>query len=163
MAVKTLVVVGAGQMGAGIAQVAAQSGLAVVLVDVGADLLQKGLAGIRAQIDRAVSKGKIRADEAEAALGRLRGASSAQEARDADFAVEAVTENEGVKKKVFQDLAKALKPDAILATNTLRFPSRGSPPASSGRTRRRHALHEPRAGDATRRDHPRRADEQRDL
>src|SRR4051794_3670160 len=122
MEVKTLVVVGAGQMGAGIAQVAAQSGLSVVLVDVGADVLQKGLAGIRAQIDRAVSKGKIRADEAEAALGRLRGASSAQDARDADFAVEAVTENEAVKKKVFQDLAKALKPDAILATNTSSIP-----------------------------------------
>src|SRR3954471_23701138 len=100
MEVKTLAVVGAGQMGAGIAQVAAQSGLSVVLVDVGAELLQKGLAGIRAQLDRASSKGKIRADEAEAALVRLRGASSAQEASHAQFAVEAVTENEAVKKKV---------------------------------------------------------------
>ncbi|MFL5247155.1 MAG: 3-hydroxybutyryl-CoA dehydrogenase [Myxococcales bacterium] len=122
MEVKTLAVVGAGQMGAGIAQVAAQSGLSVVLVDVGAEFLQKGLAGIRAQLDRALSKGKIRADEAEAALGRVRGASSAQEASHAQFAVEAVTENEAVKKKVFQDLAKALGPDAILATNTSSIP-----------------------------------------
>ena len=118
----TLVVVGAGQMGAGIAQVAIQSGLPVVLVDVGTELLQRGLAGIRGQIDRAVSKGKMGAEDAEAALGRLRGAASAQEARDADFAVEAVTENEAVKKKVFQDLARALKPDAILATNTSSIP-----------------------------------------
>jgi 3-hydroxybutyryl-CoA dehydrogenase len=122
MEVKTLVVVGAGQMGAGIAQVAAQSGLSVMLADVGADVLQKGLAGIRAQIDRAVSKGKMRADEAQAALGRLRGASSVEEAAGAEFAVEAVTENEAVKKKLFQDLAKALGPDAILATNTSSIP-----------------------------------------
>jgi 3-hydroxybutyryl-CoA dehydrogenase len=120
--VKTLIVVGAGQMGAGIAQVAAQSGLSVVLVDVGAELLQKGLSGIRAQIDRAVSKGKMRAEDAETALGRLKGASSAQDARDADFAIEAVTENEAVKKKVFQDLSRALKPEAILATNTSSIP-----------------------------------------
>jgi 3-hydroxybutyryl-CoA dehydrogenase len=120
--VKTLVVVGAGQMGAGIAQVAAQSGLSVVLVDVAAEFLQKGLAGIRSQMDRAVGKGKMRAEDAEAALGRLKGAASAQEARDADFAIEAVTENEPVKKKVFQDLARALKPEAILATNTSSIP-----------------------------------------
>jgi 3-hydroxybutyryl-CoA dehydrogenase len=122
MEVKTLIVVGAGQMGAGIAQVAVQSGLSVLLVDVGAELLQKGLAGIRAQIDRAVSKGKMRAEDAETALGRLKGASSAQDAPDADFAVEAVTENEAVKKKVFQDLSRALKPEAILATNTSSIP-----------------------------------------
>src|SRR3954464_9363144 len=122
MEVRTVVVVGAGQMGAGIAQVAAQSGLSVVLVDVGAELLQKGLAGIRAQIDRAVSKGKMGAEDAEAALGRLKGASSAQEARDADFAIEAVTENEAVKKKVFQDLARLLGPEAILASNTSSIP-----------------------------------------
>src|SRR4051794_41948524 len=106
MEVKTLAVVGAGQMGAGIAQVAAQSGLSVVLVDVGAEFLQKGLAGIRAQLDRALSKGKIRADEAEAALGRLRGASSAEEASHAQFAVEAVTEKEAGEKKGFPGLGE---------------------------------------------------------
>jgi 3-hydroxybutyryl-CoA dehydrogenase len=120
--VKTLVVVGAGQMGAGIAQVAAQSGLSVVLVDVNPELVQKGLAGIRAQLDRAVSKGKLKAEEAQAALARLQGASAAQDASRAEFAVEAVTENESVKKKVFQDLARALRPDAVLATNTSSIP-----------------------------------------
>src|SRR4051794_41953498 len=122
MEVKTLAVVGAGQMGAGIAQVAAQSGLSVVLVDVGAEFLQKGLAGIRAQLDRALSKGKIRADEAEAALGRLRGASSAEEASHAQFAVEAATENEAGKKKGLQGLAKALWPPATPAPKTSSFP-----------------------------------------
>ena len=122
MEVKTLAVVGAGQMGAGIAQVAAQSGISVVLIDVNAELVEKGIAGIRAQLDRAVSKGKFKAEDAKGTLSRLKPASSAQEATQADFAVEAVTENEGVKKKVFQDLARALRPEAILATNTSSIP-----------------------------------------
>jgi len=120
--VKTLAVVGAGQMGAGIAQVAAQSGVAVVLLDVNPELVQKGLAGIRAQLERAVGKGKLKAEEAQAAAARIKGASAAQDASQADLAVEAVTENESVKKKVFQDLSRALRPDAILATNTSSIP-----------------------------------------
>ena len=122
MDVKTLAVVGAGQMGAGIAQVAAQSGLSVVLLDVNPDLVQKGLAGIRAQLERAVSKGKLKAEESRATLARVKGASAAQDASQAEFAVEAVTENESVKKKVFQDLARSLRPEAILATNTSSIP-----------------------------------------
>jgi len=86
------------------------------------ELVQKGLAGIRAQLDRAVGKGKLKADEAQATVARIRGASSAQEASQAELAVEAVTENEAVKKKVFQDLARALRPEAILATNTSSIP-----------------------------------------
>jgi len=122
MEVKTLAVVGAGQMGAGIAQVAAQSGISVVLIDVNADLVEKGIAGIRAQLDRAVSKGKLKAEDAKATAARIRGASSAQQGAEAEFAVEAVTENEAVKKKVFQDLARSLEPEAILATNTSSIP-----------------------------------------
>lgn len=122
MDVKTIAVVGAGQMGAGIAQVAAQGGLDVVLIDVDPAYVQKGLAGIRAQLDKAVSKGKLKADDAQAAAARLKAGSSAQDASHADFAVEAVTESEAVKRKVFQDLARALRPDAILATNTSSIP-----------------------------------------
>ena len=118
MDVKTLAVVGAGQMGAGIAQVAAQSGLAVVLIDVSPDYAQKGLAGIRAQLDKAVSKGKLKAEDAHAVAQRLKAGAGAQDGAGAQFAIEAVTENESVKKKVFADLARALPPDAILATNT---------------------------------------------
>ena len=121
MDVKTLAVVGAGQMGAGIAQVAAQSGISVVLIDVSRDYVDKGLAGIRAQLDKAVGKGKLKPEDAQAALSRLRGGGY-DEARSAQFAVEAVTENEGVKKKVFADLAQALPADAILATNTSSIP-----------------------------------------
>jgi 3-hydroxybutyryl-CoA dehydrogenase len=119
--VETLAVVGAGQMGAGIAQVAAQSGLPVILIDVQPDLVQKGIAGIRAQLDRAVSKGKLKAEEAQATSGRIR-AGTPDDARSAQFAVEAVTENEAVKKKVFEGLARAMPKGAILATNTSSIP-----------------------------------------
>jgi 3-hydroxybutyryl-CoA dehydrogenase len=120
--VKSLAVIGAGQMGAGIAQVAAQSGVEVVLIDVEPLLVQKGLDGIRAQLDKAVAKGKLEAGAAQAALGRLRKGGSAQDAAACDFAIEAATENEAVKKRIFADLAKAMRPDAILASNTSSIP-----------------------------------------
>ena len=82
MDVKTLAVVGAGQMGAGIAQVAAQSGIEVILIDVGPDLVQKGLAGVRSQLDKAVGKGKLKAGDAQAAIARLI-ACTAEDARGA--------------------------------------------------------------------------------
>ncbi|HXN82982.1 MAG TPA: 3-hydroxyacyl-CoA dehydrogenase NAD-binding domain-containing protein, partial [Myxococcales bacterium] len=84
--VKTLAVVGAGQMGAGIAQAGAQSGLHVLLIDVSPELVEKGLAGIRAQLDKAVGKGKLKAEDAQAALARLR-SGVPDDARSAQFAV----------------------------------------------------------------------------
>jgi len=119
--VTKLAVVGAGQMGAGIAQVAAQAGLSVVLIDVQEAFVQKGLQGIKAQLDKAVQKGKLKDEDAKAALGRLRGGAP-QDAKDAQFAVEAVTENESVKRKVFESLAAALPETAVLATNTSSIP-----------------------------------------
>jgi 3-hydroxybutyryl-CoA dehydrogenase len=119
--VKTLAVVGAGQMGAGIAQAGAQSGLQVTLIDVSPELVQKGLAGIRAQLDKAVGKGKLKGEDAQAALARLK-AGVPDDARSAQFAVEAVTENEEVKKKVFSSLARVMPQGAILATNTSSIP-----------------------------------------
>ena len=121
MDVKTLAVVGAGQMGAGIAQVAAQNGIDVVLIDVAPDLVQKGLAGIRGQLDKAVGKGKLKGEEAQATISRLK-AGTLEDARAAQYAVEAVTENEEVKKKVFAGLARAMPQDAVLATNTSSIP-----------------------------------------
>ena len=121
MDVKTLAVVGAGQMGAGIAQVAAQSGIDVILIDVAPDLVQKGLAGIRGQLDKAVGKGKLKGEEAQATISRLK-AGALEDARAAQYAVEAVTENEEVKKKVFAGLARAMPRDAVLATNTSSIP-----------------------------------------
>ena len=121
MDVKTLAVVGAGQMGAGIAQVAAQSGLDVILIDVNPELVQKGLAGIRGQLDKAVGKGKLKAEEAQATLARLK-AGTTEDARAAQYAVEAVTENEEVKKKVFASLARTMPQNAVLASNTSSIP-----------------------------------------
>ncbi len=122
MDVKKLAVVGAGQMGAGIAQVAAQSGIEVVLIDMDQALVGKALAGIRAQLDKAVGKGKLTAEAAQAALGRLQPGASAADARDSDLVVEAITENEAVKKKLFQDLSAQVRPEAILASNTSSIP-----------------------------------------
>jgi len=119
--VKVLAVVGAGQMVAGIAQVAAQNGLEVLLIDVNPECVQKGLAGVRAQLDKAVGKGKLKAEEAQATVSRLK-AGTPEDARRAQFAVEAVTENEEVKKKVFRSLAEAMPKDAVLATNTSSIP-----------------------------------------
>jgi 3-hydroxybutyryl-CoA dehydrogenase len=119
--VRTMAVVGAGQMGSGIAQVAAQSGLEVLLIDVKPELVQKGLSGIKAQMEKAVGKGKLKPEEAQSTLAHLH-PGSIESAGAAQFAVEAVTENEEVKKKVFQGLAKAMPQDAILATNTSSIP-----------------------------------------
>jgi len=119
--VQTLAVVGAGQMGAGIAQAGAQSGLQVILIDVSPELVQKGLAGIRTQLDKAVGKGKLKAEDAQAALARLK-PGALDDARSAQFAVEAVTENEEVKKKVFSGLARVMPQDAVLASNTSSIP-----------------------------------------
>ena len=121
MDVRTMAVVGAGQMGAGIAQVAAQSGLEVLLIDLNPDLAERGLAGIRSQLEKAVGEGKLKAEEAQSTLARLR-LCPLEDARFAQFAVEAVTENEDVKKRVFEGLAKAMPQDAILATNTSSIP-----------------------------------------
>jgi 3-hydroxybutyryl-CoA dehydrogenase len=119
--VQTLAVVGAGQMGAGIAQAGAQSGLQVILIDVSPELVQKGLAGIRTQLDKVVGKGKLKAEDAQAVLARLK-PGALDDARSAQFAVEAVTENEEVKKKVFSGLARVMPQDAVLASNTSSIP-----------------------------------------
>jgi 3-hydroxybutyryl-CoA dehydrogenase len=120
--VKTLAVVGAGQMGAGIAQVAAQSGVNVFLVDLDQALVQNAVKGIGIQLQKAIAKGKMTTLDAAEVLARLRSTGSVADAAHADFAIEAVTENELVKKKVFTDLARALPPNAVLATNTSSIP-----------------------------------------
>jgi 3-hydroxybutyryl-CoA dehydrogenase len=120
--VKKLAVVGAGQMGAGIAQVAAQSGVEVVLIDVDQKLVESALAGIRAQLEKASAKGKLTLDAAQATVERIRPGGAPADAQECDFAVEAVTEYEAVKKKVFHDLSNWMRPDAIIASNTSSIP-----------------------------------------
>jgi 3-hydroxybutyryl-CoA dehydrogenase len=118
MDVRKIGVIGAGQMGGGIAQVAAQSGIDVVLVDMQRDWAEKGKQKIGAALDKLVQKGKLSADERVAALARIDVADQYAAFEPCDVVVEAATENQDLKKKIFADLDKAVKPGAILASNT---------------------------------------------
>jgi len=118
MEVKTFGVVGAGQMGNGIAQVAAQSGLTVIMCDVSRALLDKGKAAIAANLDRAVKKGKLTEAEKAEALDRVRLTEDLKPMALCQFVVEAVTEREDLKKRIFAELDATCKAGVILATNT---------------------------------------------
>ncbi|MBP7676718.1 MAG: 3-hydroxybutyryl-CoA dehydrogenase [Thermoanaerobaculia bacterium] len=118
MAIERVGVIGAGQMGAGIAHVAALAGKAVVLTDVDAAAAAKGLAVVRKNLGRQVEKGKVAAEAAEAALARIAVASGLDALADADLVVEAIVENEEVKRGLFTRLDAFLAPGAILASNT---------------------------------------------
>ena len=118
MAIARVGVIGAGQMGAGIAHVAALSGREVVLADVSVALAEKGVAGIRKNLARQVEKGKVAAEAAEAALARITPAGDVAPFADADLVVEAIVEDEAVKRDLFARLDALAKPGAILASNT---------------------------------------------
>ncbi len=122
MATEHIVVVGAGQMGAGIAQVALQAGLRVTLVDVSKEGLAKGADRIRAGLAKLVEKKKLDEAARKAAEANLATATSATEAKDVDLAVEAVTENEELKRRIFQELDGVVKAGGVLATNTSSIP-----------------------------------------
>jgi 3-hydroxybutyryl-CoA dehydrogenase len=111
-------VVGAGQMGNGISHVVALSGYQVALFDVKKDAIDKAVDTIRRNMARQVSRGLIKDAEMEAALKRITLAHSADELGDCDLVIEAATEDEAVKRKIFQDICPKLKPSAILASNT---------------------------------------------
>jgi 3-hydroxybutyryl-CoA dehydrogenase len=111
-------VVGAGQMGNGIAHVAALTGLSVVLSDVSQQLVDKGLATIRKNLDRQVSKGTVTAAAKDEALARITPAVGLSALADRQIVVEAVVESLDVKVAVFGELDKLLAPEAILASNT---------------------------------------------
>ncbi len=118
MEVKTFGVVGAGQMGNGIAQVAAQAGLNVIMRDIKDEFVERGLNTIKKNLERAVSKGKITEDDKNAILGRIKGTTDMNDFKDADFVVEAIIENFDLKKQVFQELDEITRDDVILASNT---------------------------------------------
>jgi len=122
MEVKVFGVIGAGQMGNGIAQVAAASGLTVIMNDVKQEFVDKGLKTIGGILARNVEKGKMTAPEKDALLGRIKGSVSLQDMAAADFVVEAATEKQDIKFKIFRDLDQICKPGAILATNTSSIP-----------------------------------------
>ena len=122
MANEHVLVVGAGQMGAGIAQVALTSGLRVTLVDVAKDAVDKGAGRIRSGLGKLREKGKLDEGAERAALGRLTTSTAAREAKDVDLAIEAATENEELKRRIFQDLDAVVRPGGVLATNTSSIP-----------------------------------------
>ena len=116
MTIEKVQVIGAGQMGSGIAQVAAQAGLAVHLADVEQEMVEQGLETIKKNLSRSVEKERISQEEMDEALARIE--SGTEYASDADLAIEAVPETIEVKAEVFRALDEQLKDDAILATNT---------------------------------------------
>ena len=122
MNIKTIGVIGAGQMGGGIAQVAAMNGFNVIMNDVKTEFADRGLATITKNLNRNVDKGGMTADEKEAVLGRIKTCVALKDMETADFVVEAAIENELLKFKIFQDLDEICAPDVILATNTSSIP-----------------------------------------
>ncbi len=114
----TVGVVGLGTMGAGIVEVFARNGVNVVAVEVDESAVEKGRGTLTGSVERAVAKGKLSDEEKEALLGRVRFATALAELADADLIVEAVPEHLDLKQKIFADLDKVAKPEAILATNT---------------------------------------------
>jgi len=116
--IKKLGVVGAGQMGRGIAQVAAQAGVDVLLSDASKELAEKGKATIVSSLAKLVEKGKMKGEDRDAIAARLHPVDGIAALGAADFIVEAATENFELKRKLFVELDKAARPGVILATNT---------------------------------------------
>jgi 3-hydroxybutyryl-CoA dehydrogenase len=116
--IQTVGVIGAGQMGNGIAHVCALAGYSVLLCDVSADRIKAGMATINGNMARQVGKKSISEDDRKAALARIKPAEKYDALSGCDLVIETATEKEEVKRKIFSDLCASLKSDAILATNT---------------------------------------------
>ena len=122
MEIKTFGIIGAGQMGNGIAQVAAMSGLDVIMNDISEEFVERGLGTITKILSRSVEKGKMTDDEKNAVLGRIKTSTSLQDMASADFVVEAAIEKEDLKFQIFKDLDEICEDQVILATNTSSIP-----------------------------------------
>jgi 3-hydroxybutyryl-CoA dehydrogenase len=118
MEIKTIGVVGAGQMGSGIAQVASQSGYEVIMHDLNEELVERGFSVIEKSLARLVKKEKISDEEMNGTLNRIAGATSLDDMGRADFVVEAATEREDLKKKIFVTLDTSCREGVILSSNT---------------------------------------------
>ena len=118
MAVQTVGVIGAGQMGNGIAHVLSQSGYSVLLNDVNQDALDRAVERVRKNMDRQLRSGKISEDEINAAMGRIKTTLDLPELGTSDLIIEAATEDESVKQKIFDSVLPHLKPETILTSNT---------------------------------------------
>jgi 3-hydroxybutyryl-CoA dehydrogenase len=118
VAIRTIGVIGGGQMGGGIAHVAAASGCTVLLVDVAESFLARAQSAIEKNLDREVAKGKRTADDKAAALGRLTTTTDLDALSSADAVIEAIVENEDAKKQLLEKLRTICGPETILASNT---------------------------------------------
>jgi len=122
MEIKTFGIVGAGQMGNGIAQVAAMSGLEVVLSDIKTEFVERGLEIIKKNLQRSVDKDRMTAEKMDAVLKRIKTSIDIKDMSSSDFVVEAATEHEPIKFQIFKDLDQTCAPHVILATNTSSIP-----------------------------------------
>ncbi|MGE0085093.1 MAG: 3-hydroxybutyryl-CoA dehydrogenase [Desulfococcaceae bacterium] len=122
MEIRTFGVIGAGQMGNGIAQVAAASGLNVIMNDIKDEFVQRGLDNITKLLSKSVEKGKLAAAEKDAILGRIKTSTDIKDMAGADFVVEAATEREDLKFGIFRNLDQICKPGVILSSNTSSIP-----------------------------------------
>lgn len=118
MKLKTIGIIGAGQMGNGIAHVCALAGFNVLLHDLTQDRIDQGIDAIRHNLHRQVARGQVDDAEVDAALQRIKPTLGLDDFADVDMAIEAATENEQVKRKIFADLCPRLKPSAMVASNT---------------------------------------------
>lgn len=122
MKIEKVLVVGAGQMGSGIAQVMAQAGLSVYLNDISDEFIARGLKGIEKNLQRSVDKGRLTAEDKEAILGRIQGETGLEKCSQVDLVVEAIVENLEIKAELLAKLDALCPPETILATNTSSLP-----------------------------------------
>ncbi|TKB25215.1 3-hydroxybutyryl-CoA dehydrogenase [Desulfopila sp. IMCC35006] len=122
MQVETFGVIGAGQMGGGIAQVAAVNGMQVILHDISTEFVERGMAAITKNLRRSAEKGKITDSEVQGILDRITPSTDMTRMKSADFVVEAASENEEIKFKIFSRLDEVCPPHAILSSNTSSIP-----------------------------------------
>jgi 3-hydroxybutyryl-CoA dehydrogenase len=118
MEIKKIGVVGAGTMGNGIAQVAAQIGCEIVMRDIEESFVERGLKSIDKFLSKSVEKGKLQSDEKQKIMGRIKGTTKMSDLRDVDFVVEAVIEDLQLKRSVFKELDDLCRPEVILSSNT---------------------------------------------
>ncbi|HZP46379.1 MAG TPA: 3-hydroxybutyryl-CoA dehydrogenase [Candidatus Binataceae bacterium] len=118
MDVSVVGIIGAGQMGAGVAQVAAQAGLRVILNDVSEQLCLRGLDGLERNLDRMIQRGRFKADERDRIIRRIETSANLEDLRGVDFVIEAVVEQEEAKIQLFQKLDRICPPEVIFASNT---------------------------------------------
>ena len=122
MSIKTVMVIGAGQMGGGIAQVMAAAGLKTYINDMDMEIVNKRLSFIDGLLTKSISKGKITQEQKDAAMQNLIPSAKLEDASECDLVVEAIVENMEIKVKVFDRLDKIAKPDCLLASNTSSLP-----------------------------------------